>query len=172
VTLSACDTGSGEAVSGDGVYGMRRALYLAGSDTQVLSLWQVDDEATSQLMIRFYGELQQGTSRGEALRRAKAELLASERFAHPYFWAAFILNGSPNKLDGSPPEPVLALGSVPRLPRAARSPRGCGCGADPALGRGGGTGVWLLCAASALALRRRRGRPAAVEGQRSTVRGR
>jgi CHAT domain-containing protein len=69
VVLSACDTGVGEIRNGEGVYGLRRAFVLAGSESQVLSLWPVSDEATRDLMIRFYGGLQAGQGRAEALSR-------------------------------------------------------------------------------------------------------
>jgi CHAT domain-containing protein/Tfp pilus assembly protein PilF len=98
VVLAACDTGVG-AVSGDGVYGMRRALVLAGTESQVVSLWKVSDAATSELMRRFYGELAQGTGRAEALRRAKLAVMLQPRFAHPYYWAAFIPAGDWTPLD-------------------------------------------------------------------------
>jgi len=99
VVLSACESGVGAAPSGDGVYGMRRALALAGAESQVVSLWRVNDAATTELMRRFYGELAQGTGRAEALRRAKLGLLEHPQFAHPYYWAAFILAGDWAPLD-------------------------------------------------------------------------
>lgn len=128
VTLSACESGIGDTASGDGVHGIRRALHLAGSESQVLSLWRVNDEATSMLMIRFYDLLARGTSRGEALRVAKIAVASTPRFAHPYFWAAFILGGSQDTLDGASPGPVaeLRLPDASRQP-ATRNPPGCTC---------------------------------------------
>jgi CHAT domain-containing protein len=75
VVLSACDTGVGEVRAGDGVYGLRRALVLAGSETQVMSLWPVSDTATRDLMIEYYKRLQRGEGRGEALRRVQLMML-------------------------------------------------------------------------------------------------
>jgi CHAT domain-containing protein/Tfp pilus assembly protein PilF len=94
VVLSACETGVGAVPSGDGVYGMRRALVLAGAEAQVVSLWSVSDAATRALMAAFYAELARGTGRAEALRRAKLWLAQQPRYAHPYYWAAFILSGA------------------------------------------------------------------------------
>src|SRR5215475_4645420 len=99
VVLSACETGVGAASSGDGVYGLRRALVLAGAASQVVSLWRVSDEATRMLMRAFYAELARGTGRAEALRRAKRQLLSQARYAHPYYWAAFIPAGDWRPLD-------------------------------------------------------------------------
>jgi CHAT domain-containing protein len=99
VVLSACETGVGAVPSGEGVYGMRRALVLAGAEAQVVSLWNVSDAATRALMRAFYGELARGTGRAEALRRAKLGLLQQPRFAHPYYWAAFIPAGDWTPLD-------------------------------------------------------------------------
>ena len=93
VVLSACETGVGAVATGEGVYGMRRALVLAGTESQVLSLWNVNDAATRELMRTFYRELVQGTGRAEALRRAKHRLLRDPQFTHPYYWAAFIPAG-------------------------------------------------------------------------------
>jgi len=99
VVLSACETGVGAVPSGEGVYGMRRALVLAGAESQVVSLWNVSDTSTRELMRAFYGELARGTGRAEALRRAKLQMLRQPRFAHPYYWAAFIPAGAWTPLD-------------------------------------------------------------------------
>jgi CHAT domain-containing protein len=93
VVLSACETGLGEVDSGEGVYGLRRAFQLASSETQVMSLWEVDDAATETLMIAFYERLARGEARADALRAAQKQLRKSKRYAHPYYWAAFILSG-------------------------------------------------------------------------------
>jgi CHAT domain-containing protein len=99
VVLSACETGVGAVPSGEGVYGMRRALVLAGAESQVVSLWNANDASTAELMRAFYGELARGTGRAEALRRAKLRLLRQPQFAHPYYWAAFIPAGDWTPLD-------------------------------------------------------------------------
>jgi CHAT domain-containing protein len=94
VVLSACDTGVGEVRSGDGVYGLRRALVLAGSEAQVMSLWAVSDRATRDLMVAYYGELLSGRGRSEALRRTQLALLRDARRRHPFYWAGFIPSGA------------------------------------------------------------------------------
>src|SRR5207248_6355677 len=66
VTLSACDTGVGEVRSGEGVYGLRRAFFLAGAETLVMSLWPVSDYVTREIMTGYYRGLQQGLGRGDA----------------------------------------------------------------------------------------------------------
>jgi CHAT domain-containing protein len=100
VALSACDTGVGEVKNGDGVHGLRRALVLAGAETQVMSLWGVPDEATRELMVSYYRMLQRGQGRGEALRRAQLEILKKVKWRHPYFWASFIQSGEWANLEG------------------------------------------------------------------------
>ena len=93
VTLSACDTGVGEVRNGDGVHGLRRALALAGAETQVMSLWAVSDRWTRELMVAYYRRLRQGQGRGAALRHAQLEMFKDVRRRHPYYWASFILSG-------------------------------------------------------------------------------
>ncbi len=100
VVLSACDTGVGEVKNGDGVYGLRRALVLAGSETQVMSLWAVSDEGTRKLMVAYYKRLLKGEGRGEALRQVRLEMLSSKKRQHPYYWASFIQSGEWANLDG------------------------------------------------------------------------
>lgn len=98
VVLSACETGVG-TVSGDGVYGMRRALVLAGAAAQVVSLWNVSDSSARELMRDYYSELARGTGRAEALRRAKLRLMRQPGYESPYYWAAFIPAGDWRPLD-------------------------------------------------------------------------
>lgn len=75
VVLSACETGLGDVQNGAGVYGLRRALVLAGSETQVMSLWQVSDAATRDLMIAYYTRLQTGAGRIAAMREVQLAML-------------------------------------------------------------------------------------------------
>jgi CHAT domain-containing protein len=94
VVLSACDTGMGEVHNGEGVYGLRRALVIAGAQTQVTSLWKVSDEATRILMLNYYERLLKGEGRSAALRNAQLAMLASSDFSDPYYWASFISIGN------------------------------------------------------------------------------
>lgn len=94
VVLSACDTALGKNVSGEGLLGVSRALLYAGAASVVVSLWQVSDASTSDLMVRFYRHLSEGMEKAEALRLSKLELI-QEGKAHPYHWAAFTLVGQP-----------------------------------------------------------------------------
>jgi CHAT domain-containing protein/Flp pilus assembly protein TadD len=100
VVLSACDTGIGEVRNGEGVYGLRRSLVLAGSETQVMSLWPVLDRETRSLMVGYYRRLLRGEGRGEGLRQIQLELLKDEKQSHPYYWASFIQVGEWANLDG------------------------------------------------------------------------
>ncbi|MBA3242699.1 MAG: CHAT domain-containing protein, partial [Acidobacteria bacterium] len=120
VVLSACETGLGEVKNGEGVYGLRRALVLAGSETQLMSLWQVSDAGTRDLMTAYYARLENGDGRTEALRQVQLAMLRGEnlsagggqrglamsgatakaKLSHPYFWAAFIPSGAWTNMDG------------------------------------------------------------------------
>jgi len=93
VVLSACETGLGNVVNGDGVYGLRRAFVLAGAESQLMSLWKVDDFGTSVLMQGYYERITNGMGRSEALRDVQRELLNTGAYAHPYYWAGFIFSG-------------------------------------------------------------------------------
>ncbi len=101
VVLSACETGIGEVQNGEGVYGLRRALVLAGAESALISLWKVDDEATRALMVDFYKGMEVGKSRADAIRDVQLNLMKIEGYQHPFFWAAFILSGDwrPIKFD-------------------------------------------------------------------------
>lgn len=95
VTLSACDSGKGMIELGDGVYGLRRALAVAGARSSLLSLWKVDDRATRVLMEAFYSRLREGESPEQALRGAQKLMREHTQrdLRHPYVWAAFQLYG-------------------------------------------------------------------------------
>ncbi|MBE9069169.1 CHAT domain-containing protein, partial [Leptolyngbya cf. ectocarpi LEGE 11479] len=99
VVLSACDTGVGEASTGEGVYGLRRAFVTAGAESQLMSLWQVSDYGTSELMQLYYQNLKDGQGRSEALRSAQLSLLETDQYQHPYFWASFIFSGDWSPLE-------------------------------------------------------------------------
>jgi CHAT domain-containing protein len=100
VTLSACDTGVGEVKNGEGVYGLRRAFFLAGTESLVMSLWPVSDYVTRELMTEYYAGLKKGLGRGEALRQAQLEMLKRKDRQHPFYWASFIQAGEWANLDG------------------------------------------------------------------------
>ncbi|MUG97659.1 CHAT domain-containing protein [Scytonema sp. UIC 10036] len=93
VVLSACETGLGDIRVGDGLYGLRRALTIAGSQSQVLSLWKVDDAGTKDLMVKYYQKLKAGKGRHEALREAQLSMLATPKYQHPNYWASFVASG-------------------------------------------------------------------------------
>lgn len=95
VTLSGCDTGLGTVVAGEGLTGLARAFQYAGARAVVVSLWEVADDATSRLMTRFYQGLRQGQAKDDALAAAEAAVRAQPATRHPYYWAAFRLNGDP-----------------------------------------------------------------------------
>jgi CHAT domain-containing protein/Tfp pilus assembly protein PilF len=96
--LSACDTGVGEASAGEGVFGMRRAFQVAGARTLIMSLWQVEDEATHAWMDELYtNRLVRGLSTIDSVHAASLALLDERRSAglstHPFYWAGFIASG-------------------------------------------------------------------------------
>jgi CHAT domain-containing protein len=94
VVLSACQTALGEDIRGEGLVGMTRGFFYAGASRVMVSLWNVDDRATAELMDRFYSGLwRQGLSPAAALRRAQLDLLDGGRWSAPYHWAAFVLQG-------------------------------------------------------------------------------
>jgi CHAT domain-containing protein len=94
VVLSACETGLGQVEEGEGVYGLRRALVLAGAQAQLVSLWKVADVQTQSLMLDFYQRLLNGKGRSAALREAQKAMIANPATQHPYYWAAFVPIGN------------------------------------------------------------------------------
>ena len=94
IVLSACQTGLGKEIRGEGLVGLTRGLMYAGAARVVVSLWSVDDDATSDLMGRLYkGMLKDGLRPAAAIRNAQLEVWKQPKWRAPYFWAAFVLQG-------------------------------------------------------------------------------
>lgn len=93
--LSACKTGLGKEVTGEGLIGLTRAFFYAGVPSLVVSLWNVTDGAAPDLLLDFYRNLDRLQSKSEALQQAKLETIRQGTYDHPSYWAAFILIGEP-----------------------------------------------------------------------------
>jgi CHAT domain-containing protein len=94
VVLSACQTGLGKEIKGEGLVGLTRGFMYAGAARVVVSLWSVNDKATSDLMTKFYEKmLKQGERPAAALRAAQVEMWKQKQWQSPYYWAAFTLQG-------------------------------------------------------------------------------
>jgi len=111
VTLSACDTERGKIVRGEGVEGFSRALLAAGASSAVTTMWDISDQPGAEFMAQFYFQLAKGQSKAGALRQAKLAFLHSGlAWAHPYYWAAYVLTGdASDTLPRVVPWRVLAL---------------------------------------------------------------
>lgn len=90
VVLSACETGIGD-IRADGVFGLQRGFKMAGTGSILMSLWKVDDDATTVLMTEFYREWMKGTDKHDAFHAARAKVRQNPKWNNPKYWAAFIL---------------------------------------------------------------------------------
>ncbi|MBD1931978.1 MULTISPECIES: CHAT domain-containing protein [Cyanophyceae] len=94
VVLSACETGLGKDVKGEGLIGLTRGFMYAGAKRVAVSLWRVNDVATSKLMEKYYQQmLDKGLNPVAALRAAQLEMWQTEQWKAPYYWAAFVVQG-------------------------------------------------------------------------------
>ena len=94
VVLSACETGRGRILAGEGVWGFQSQFLSAGAKNVVGTLWRVEDESTAEFMEEFYRDMgSQPKGYADALRAAKLKLLHSDKWHHPYYWAPFVLYG-------------------------------------------------------------------------------
>lgn len=91
--LSACETGRGKAVQGEGIVGLPFAMAVAGNQATVLTLWQVVDAPSARFVSRLFEHVRSGVPRSTALARTKREFIASRRYAAPVFWAGFVFYG-------------------------------------------------------------------------------
>ncbi|MDI3283779.1 CHAT domain-containing tetratricopeptide repeat protein [Polyangium sp. 15x6] len=156
VVLSACETGLGDVQRGEGVYGLRRALFVAGAESLVASLWKVADEETQRLMVAYYQRVTKGGGRSAALRDVELAMLADEPTSHPYFWASFGVFGDPSPMGAA----VEVVGDrrtpheEPRILPVKPGPRGCSCTFPGSTGEGP-LGLVGLFGVLALVARRR-----------------
>jgi len=96
VILSACETGRGQLLSGEGIIGLSRSFFIAGARSVVVSQWAVSDISTAQLMKDFYQQLVNNAAKPAALREAKLRMLhGGSETRHPYYWAPFVIIGAP-----------------------------------------------------------------------------
>lgn len=91
VALSACETGLNKIFAGDELLGLSRGFFAAGASSLLLTLWTVNDKASTDLMLDFYSKLKEGKGLSEALREAQCNFIKDEQ--HPYFWSPFFLTG-------------------------------------------------------------------------------
>ncbi len=113
VVLSACNTGLGQHKQGEGVMSLGRAFRHAGTKNIIMSLWQADDETTSEIMTSFYTNIKDGVPKAEALRNAKLSYLENGANVFPHFWGSFVLLGDNKPLgliDHSPILWILLIG--------------------------------------------------------------
>jgi CHAT domain-containing protein/Tfp pilus assembly protein PilF len=102
VVLSACNTGLGKEVKGEGLIGLTRGFMYAGAAGVAASLWKVDDDATAELMKHFYeGMFKKGLTPSAALREAQLGMWKQKRWHAPYYWAAFVIQGQYNQKETS-----------------------------------------------------------------------
>jgi CHAT domain-containing protein len=102
VVLSACNSGAGKLVGGEGVLSLARAFRYAGCPSTIMSLWTADDRSSLKLMNYTYDQLEQDLPKDQALHQAKLSYLQSSPRAHPYYWAGYVFAGDNGKLQWTP----------------------------------------------------------------------
>ncbi len=94
IVLSACKSGLGRQIRGEGVTGLARAFFAAGASTVLVSFWNVNDRSTADFMTTFYkNRLQKGHDKTAGLKQTRLEMIRNQKYSHPYYWAPFVLIG-------------------------------------------------------------------------------
>jgi CHAT domain-containing protein len=109
IVLTACETGAGKQMKGEGVFSLARGFAAAGIPSTVTTLWEIDEKATYQLTELFYKYLKEGNTGDVAIQKAKLEFIASNdvEYALPYYWAPTILIGQAGVLQQGPGIPMM-----------------------------------------------------------------
>jgi len=107
--LSSCSTGSGQGIKGEGLLSIARAFTYAGVESQVMTLWPVNDESGADLIGRFYQHLKSGKRKDDALRQSKLDFIgaAGSIKSHPYYWGNYVLSGSTSPLKQKTPKGIF-----------------------------------------------------------------
>ena len=96
VVLSSCNTGTGQFYSGEGILSLARGFIYSGSQSVVMSMWEIEDKSGTEIVEMFYNNLIKGYSKSVALRKARMLFLknADQLRSHPYFWSALVVYGN------------------------------------------------------------------------------
>lgn len=127
VVLSACETGIGDVLQGEGIYGLRRALFIAGAESLVASLWKVADEETQNMMVHYYARILRGEARSGALRSVQMSMLKVPAMAHPYYWASFGVFGNAGAIGDASSHGTSKAANAPPTGKVLPGARGCAC---------------------------------------------
>src|SRR5674476_252283 len=100
VVLSSCNTGSGLLFSGEGILSLARGFIYSGSQSVVMSMWEIEDKSGTEIVEKFYQNLKKGYSKSESLKKARIDFLksADQLRSHPYFWATLVVYGNNDPL--------------------------------------------------------------------------
>jgi len=100
VVLSSCNTGTGKLYSGEGILSLARGFIYSGSEAVVMSMWEIEDRAGTEIVKLYYDYLKKGFSKSMALRKARTEFLknADQLRSHPYFWSTLVVYGNNSAL--------------------------------------------------------------------------
>ena len=111
VTLSACNTGTGKLQHGEGIMSLSRGFVYAGVPSIVMTLWDVQDNSSSEIMKKYYTYLQMGYSKDNALRKSKLDFLENTNMlkAHPYYWSAYIVTGDSSPIVTKRPGNIVEM---------------------------------------------------------------
>lgn len=100
VVLSSCNTGTGQLASGEGILSLARGFIYSGSQSVIMSMWEIEDKSGTEIVDKFYDNLKRGYSKSEALKKARVEFLrnSDQLRSHPYFWSALVVYGNDDPL--------------------------------------------------------------------------